>query len=325
VAEGEGEMNDALLLLVTLAASTLRLATPLIFAAMGGLLCERAGVVNIALEGLLLTGAFAAAVAAHLTGSPWVGLGAGILAGALVGLLHAVVTVRWRANAIVSGTAINILVVGLTAVFARAFFAVSGSTPSLPRSARFAEVEWPIVADWPVVGPVLFHHIPLVYLGPVVAVVIALILARTRAGLRLIAVGEAPDAARSAGLSVIRIRIAAVVAGSAIAAIGGVFLAIGHGSGFARNMSAGRGFIALAALILGQWKPIPVLLAALFFGMADALGIILQGVTVPGIGMLPVQFVQMIPYVLTLLLLAGVTGRSRPPHALGRPWPTDHS
>lgn len=318
-------MNDALVLLVTLAASTLRLATPLIFAAMGGLLCERAGVVNIALEGLILTGAFAAAVTAHVTGSPWLGLVAGILAGALVGTLHAFVTVKGRANAIVSGTAINMLVVGLTAVLARAFFAVSGSTPSLPRSARFAEVPWPVVADWPIIGPILFHHIPLVYLAPIVAMVLSIILARTRAGLRLTAVGEAPDAAQSAGLSVIKIRILAVIAGSAVAAIGGVFLAIGHGSGFARNMSAGRGFIALAALILGQWKPIPVLCAALFFGFADALGIILQGVAIPGIGTLPVQFVQMIPYVMTLLLLAGVTGRSRPPHALGRPWPADPS
>jgi len=318
-------MSDTLDLLVTLAASSLRLATPLVFAAMGGLLCERAGVVNIALEGLLLTGAFAAAVAAHATGSPWIGLAAGILAGSLVGLLHALVTVRGRANHIVSGTAINILVVGLTAVLARALYGVSSSTPALPRSARFAEFEWPVVSDWPVVGPLLFQHIPLVYLAPAVAILLSIVLAKTRAGLRLIAVGEAPDAARSAGLSVIRVRIVAVVAGSAIAAIGGVFLAIGHGSAFARNMSAGRGFIALAALILGQWKPIPVLFTALFFGMADALGIILQGVTVPGVGTLPVQFVTMIPYVLTLLLLAGVTGRSHPPGALGRPWPGEHS
>ncbi|TPW11471.1 MAG: simple sugar transport system permease protein [bacterium] len=318
-------MNDALVLLVTLAASSLRLATPLVFAAMGGLLCERAGVVNIALEGLILAGAFAAAVAAHATGSPWLGLAAGILAGSLVGLIHALATVRWRADAIVSGTAINILVVGLSAVLARAFYGVSGSTPTLPRSARFAEIEWPLLGNLPVVGPVLFHHIPLVYLAPLLALVVSIFLSRTRAGLRLISVGEAPDAARSAGLSVIRIRIMAVVAGSAVAAVGGVFLAIGHGSAFARNMSAGRGFIALAALILGQWKPIPVLLTALFFGTADALGIILQGVTIPGLGILPVQFVTMIPYVLTLLLLAGVTGRSRPPHALGRPWPGEHS
>jgi simple sugar transport system permease protein len=246
-------------------------------------------------------------------------------AGSLVGLLYAIATVRLRADQIVAGTAINILVVGLTAVLARALFGVTGSTPALPREARFAELRLPFLADIPVIGPVLFEHLPLVYLAPVIALVVALVLRRTRAGLRLTAVGESPEAAASAGLSVVRIRILAVVAGSAIAAAGGVFLSVGHGSAFARNMSAGRGYIALAALILGQWKPLPVLGTALLFGIADASGILLQGVVVPGMGALPVQFVQMIPYVLTLLLLAGVTGRARPPRALGRPWPAARS
>ncbi|HEX7878271.1 MAG TPA: ABC transporter permease, partial [Candidatus Eisenbacteria bacterium] len=187
-------MNETLLLVTTLAASTIRLATPLIWAAMGGLLCERAGVVNIALEGLLLTGAFVGAVAAHDTGSPWLGLAAGMAAGSLVGLLYAVATVRFRADQIVAGTAINILVVGLTAVVARALFGVTGSSPALPREARFAEIHVPALADIPVMGPVFFQHLPLVYLAPVVALILAMVLRRTRAGLRLTAVGEAPDA-----------------------------------------------------------------------------------------------------------------------------------
>lgn len=316
-------MNETLLLVVSLAASTLRLSTPLLFAAMGGLLSERAGVVHIALEGQLLVGAFAGAVAAHATGSPWAGLAAGFVAGALFGLLHALFCVVLRADQIVTGTALNLLAVGLTAVTARALFGVTGSTPALPRDARFAEVDWPLFADLPFVGPVLFQQIPLVHLALLLGLVLHLLLGRTRAGLRLTAVGESPDAAAAAGIRVVRFRIGAVVLGSALAALGGVFLSIGHASAFARNMSAGRGFIALAALILGNWKPVPVLGACLLFGFADALGIALQGVALPGLGPIPVQFVQMLPYLLTLFVLAGFAIRPRPPASLGRPWPPE--
>lgn len=309
------------LFLVTLLASAVRLATPLLFAALGGLYCERSGVVNIALEGLLLVGAFTAAVAAHFTGSPWWGLVAGMAAGALFGLVHALVCVYGRADQIVAGTALNLLAAGLCATVGKPLFGVSGSTPSLPRAARFAELHWPGLSDIPVVGPILFQQIPLVYLALLVGLVTAWVLRRSRFGLRLLAVGESPDAAEAAGIGVKRLRVRAIMIGSAIAAIGGVFLAIGHGSAFARNMSAGRGFIALAALILGNWRPVPVMAAAFLFGLADALGIVLQGVAVPGLGLVPVQFVQMIPYVMTLAVLAGLAGRPRPPAALGRIWP----
>lgn len=312
---------DGGLFLVTLLASSVRLATPLLFAALGGLYCERSGVVNIALEGLLLVGAFTGAVVAHFTGDPWLGLAAGMIAGALVGGLHAVVCVYGRADQIVAGTAINLLAAGLCATLGKPLFGVSGSTPGLPRSARFAEVDWPGLSNLPVVGPIVFQQIPLVYLAVAIGLVTAWVLRRSRLGLRLQTVGESPDAAEAAGLPVRSLRVRAVILGSAIAAMGGVFLSIGHGSAFARNMSAGRGFIALAALILGNWRPGRVMAAAFLFGLADALGIVLQGVAVPGLGLVPVQFVQMIPYLMTLLVLAGWAGRPRPPAALGRAWP----
>lgn len=307
--------------LETLFSSAIRLATPLLFAALGGLLSERAGVVNIALEGILLVGAFTGAAVAHVSGSPWVGLLAGMAAGALFGLIHALLCVPGRADQIVAGTALNILAVGLTASLGKPLFGVTGSTPALPLSARFSEWHVPLLGDLPLLGPVLFQHIPLVYLAALTALGVHLLFRRTRFGLRVHAVGESPDAAAAAGLSVRRLRILSVTLGGAIAAMGGVFLSVGHASGFARNMSAGRGYIALAALILANWRPLPVLVATFVFGLGDALGILLQGVPLPGVGTVPVQFVQMLPYLLTLGVLVGIGARPRPPAALGRPWP----
>lgn len=313
-------MSDTLLL-VTLLASGIRLATPLLFAALGGLFSERAGVVNIALEGILLIGAFTGASVAHVSGNPWIGLLAGMGAGAVTGFLHGVVCIYGRADQIVAGTAINILAVGLTASLGKPLFGVTGSTPALPLSARFAEWRIPGLSELPVLGPVLFRHIPLVYLAILLAVLVHLVFRHTRFGLRVHAVGESPAAAEAAGLRVLRLRLLAVTLGGALAAAGGVFLSVGHASGFARNMAAGRGFIALAALILANWRPVPVMVAALLFGVGDALGILLQGVPLPGIGEIPVQFVQMLPYLLTLGMLVGVGARPRPPAALGKPWP----
>ncbi|HXU30147.1 MAG TPA: ABC transporter permease [Thermoanaerobaculia bacterium] len=275
--------------------SALRLATPLLLAALGGLLSERAGVINIALEGLMLAGSFTAAVVTHFSGNPWLGLLAGICAGGAVAYVHAVACIRYGADQVVSGTAINILFLGMPALLSGAMFASTGATPQIPRANLL-----PIA---PIV--LAFALVP----------ILELVLARTRFGLRLRAVGENPAAADAAGVSVARIRTLAVVLSGALAAIGGAYLSIGQSSLFTRNMTAGRGFIALAALIMGKWKPVPTMFACLLFGFAEAISIQMQGVTA-----IPVQFIQIVPYVLTLVVLAGFIGRSRPPKALGLPY-----
>jgi simple sugar transport system permease protein len=275
--------------------SAIRLATPLLLAALGGLLSERAGVINIALEGLMLAGSFTAAVVTHFSGNPWLGLLAGICAGGAVAYIHAVACIRYGADQVVSGTAINILFLGMPALLSGAMFASTGATPQIPRANLL-----PIA---PIV--LAFALVP----------ILELVLARTRFGLRLRAVGENPAAADAAGVSVARIRTLAVVLSGALAAIGGAYLSIGQSSLFTRNMTAGRGFIALAALIMGKWKPVPTMFACLLFGLAEAISIQMQGVTA-----IPVQFIQIVPYVLTLVVLAGFIGRSRPPKALGLPY-----
>jgi simple sugar transport system permease protein len=275
--------------------SALRLATPLLLASLGGLYSERSGVINIALEALLLAGAFTAATVTHYTGSPWLGLLAAIAAGVLVSLVHGVVCIRFRADQVVTGTALNIVFLGLPQLLAGALFASTGATPQLPKDQLL-----------PLPPMVLaFVLVPLSWY----------VLDRTRFGLRVRAVGENPEAADTAGVDVSRVRYLGVLLSGALAAIGGAYLSIGQASLFTRNMSAGRGFIALAALIFGNWRPLPTMLACLLFGAAEALSIQMQGVS-----RVPVQFIQMIPYVLTLVVLAGFIGKSRPPRALGIPY-----
>jgi len=275
--------------------SALRLATPLVLAALGGLYSERSGVINIALEALLLAGAFTAATVTHFSGNPWLGLAAAIVAGIGVALVHGVACIRFRADQVVSGTALNIVFLGLPQLLAGALFASTGATPQLPKEQL---LPWP-----PIV--LAFALVPITWY----------VLDRTRFGLRLRAVGENPEAADTAGVDVARVRYLGVILSGALAAIGGAYLSIGQASLFTRNMSAGRGFIALAALIFGNWRPVPTMLACLLFGAADALSIQMQGVS-----QVPVQFIQLIPYVLTLVVLAGFIGRSRPPRALGVPY-----
>ncbi|HEX8890007.1 MAG TPA: ABC transporter permease [Pyrinomonadaceae bacterium] len=279
----------------TLLLSTIHLATPLVLAALGGLYSERSGVINIALEGLMLAGAFTAAAVTHYVGSPWVGLLAAIVAGILLAGIHAVACIRFKADQVVTGTAINILMIGVPAVLSGALFLSSGSTPQIPKANL---IPWT-----PVVLAVL------------VVVVTYYILYYTPFGLRLRAVGENPEAADAAGINVRRIRYTAVLISGALAAIGGAYLSIGQSSLFTRNMTAGRGFIALAALIFGKWRPIQTMLACLLFGFADAIATQMQGVID-----IPVQFIQMIPYVLTIVVLAGFIGLSRAPRALGIPY-----
>ena len=297
--------------------STIRMATPLVLAALGGLYSERSGVINIALEGLLLAGAFTAAAVTYYAQSPWVGLGAAIVAGAAVAALLAVACIRFKADQVVTGTGINILFIGLPAVLSGALFLSSGSTPQIPQENLLPELskfvpgflaQWRIFSDVSVIS----------LLALVVVLVTAYVLYRTPFGLRLRAVGENPEAADAAGVAVIRLRYIGVILSGALAGIGGAYLSIGQSSLFTRNMAAGRGFIALAALIFGKWRPVQTMLACLLFGLADALTIQMQGVAkLPSGEDIPVQFIQMIPYVVTIVVLAGFIGQSRAPKALG--------
>jgi ABC-type uncharacterized transport system permease subunit len=280
--------------------SAIRLATPLLLAALGGMFSERSGVINIALEGLMLAGAFTAASVTWYAQSPWVGLLSAILAGAAIALIHAVACIRYRADQVVSGTAINILLTGVPALLSGAFFLSSGSTPQVPKED--------LIPLTPVV--IAFLLVPLSYY----------VLYYTPFGLRLRAVGENPEAADAAGVSVNRMRYTAVLLSGALAGIGGAYLSIGQSSLFTRNMSAGRGFIALAALIFGKWRPVQTMLACLLFGFTEAVAIQLQGVHPFGGEEIPTQFVQIIPYVLTIVVLAGFIGQSRAPRSLGLPY-----
>jgi ABC-type uncharacterized transport system permease subunit len=287
---------------IALVFSTVRLATPLLLAAIGGLYSERSGVINIALEGLMLAGAFTAAAVTYYAGNPWVGLSAAIMAGVLVAGIHAVACIRFKADQVVTGTAINILFLGLPAFISGALFLSSGSTPQIPKVNL---IPWtPVVFGFLVLVPVTWY-----------------ILYRTPFGLRLRAVGENPEAADAAGVSVKRMRYSGVLISGALAAIGGAYLSIGQSSLFTRNMTSGRGFIALAALIFGKWRPVQTMLACLLFGFAEAVTIQMQGVAkLPSGEDVPVQFVQMIPYILTIVVLAGFIGQSRAPRALGTPY-----
>ncbi len=276
--------------------STIRLATPLLLAGLGGLLSERSGVINIALEGLMLAGAFTAATVTHYAGSPWIGLFAAVAAGVFIASIHAVACIQFDANQVVTGTAINILMLGVPTLLSGALFDTMGSTPQIPRRNLIPNA--PIVIAF-VLVPVMWY-----------------LLYRTPFGLRLRAVGENPEAADTAGISVARIRYSAVFLSGALAAIGGAYLSIGQSSLFTRNMTAGRGFIALAALIFGKWRPVQTMFACLLFGFAEAASIQMQGV----IPYIRVEYIQIIPYVITMIVLAGFIGHSHAPRALGQPY-----
>jgi general nucleoside transport system permease protein len=302
-------------LLASILASMIRLSTPLILAALGGLFSERSGVINIALEGMMLSGAFTAAAVTARTGSPWLGLMAACVAGLLVAFIHAVASIEYKADQVVVGTAINILFLGIPALVSGAMFESTGATPQLPRDQVLPDWHIPLVDRIPVLGQLLSGHKPIVYLALAMVPITYYVLFKTRFGLRLRAVGENPEAADTAGVSVKKMRYAGVMLSGLLAAIGGAYLSIGQNSLFTRNMTAGRGFIALAALIFGRWHPVGAFLACLLFGVAEAISIRMQGVV-----NIPVQFIQIIPYVLTLVVLAGFIGRAIPPRALGIPY-----
>lgn len=286
---------------IALVWSTIRLSTPLILAALGGLFSERSGVINIALEGMMLAGAFTAAAVTYAVGNPFVGLAAGMLAGMLIASVHAVACIQYKADQVVSGTAINILMLGLPAFLSGAFFLSSGSTPQISKDHL---IPWTPIVMALVLVPLSWY-----------------VLYKTPFGLRLRSVGENPEAADAAGVPVARMRYAGVLLSGLLAGIGGAYLSIGQSSLFTRNMTSGRGFIALAALIFGKWRPFQTLLACLLFGFTEAISIQMQGVVkLPSGDDIPVQFIQMVPYVLTIVVLAGFIGSSRPPRALGIPY-----
>ena len=323
-------MSEAGTELLSIVAATLRLSAPLVLAALGGLFSERSGIIDIGLEGKMLGSAFASAAVASITGSAWAGLGAGVAAAVLLALLHAFAAVSQRGDQVVTGMALNILVAGLAPVLATAWFHLDGTTPALPASARFGELALPGATDLarlPFLGPVYARvvsgHNGILYLAVLAIPVAALALHRTRFGLRLRAVGENPDAVDTAGVSVAWLRYRALIITGALCGLAGAYLSIAAGAGFTRNMTAGRGYLALAALIFGRWRPVPTALACLLFAFSDAAQTRLQGVALPIVGVIPVELVSAIPYALTVLLLAGFVGVSRAPRALGAPYPAN--
>ena len=320
-------MSELWLDLLQILDGTLRLSTPLIFAAMAGLFSERAGVIDIGLEGKLLAGAFSAAAVAALTGSAWLGLGAAIIVAGILSLIHGFACITSRGDQIVSGVAINLLASGLTIVAGIALFNQGGQSPPLARTERFLPIRWPLsetLADVPFLGPLyeglISGHNLIVYLALAAVPLAAFVLFRTTFGLRLRAVGEAPEAVDSAGLSVTWLRYRAVLIAGMLCGIGGAYLSTAHGAGFVREMSAGKGFIALAAMIFGKWKPWPTLFACLLFGFLESGAARLQGVSIPSLGKVPVEVILIAPYVMTVVLLAGFFGRAIPPRATGRPY-----
>lgn len=297
---------------LSLIASTIRLATPLVLAALGGLFSERSGVINIALEGKMLAGAFTAAAVTYAAdakfglgnASPWVGLLAGLMAGLFIAVIYAVSCIKFKADQVVSGAAINILMLGIPGFLSGAFFLSSGSTPQLPKDH--------LLPQSPVIIAIAIFAL---------VAVIWYVIYKTPFGLRLRSVGEKPEAADAAGVSVSRLRYSGVLLAGMLAGVGGAYLSIGQSSLFTRNMTAGRGFIALAALIFGKWRPVQTMLACLLFAFTDAVSVQMQGaVKLPSGEDIPVQFINMVPYVLTIVVLAGFIGSSRPPRALGVPY-----
>jgi ABC-type uncharacterized transport system permease subunit len=287
---------------VAFLAQTLRIAIPFLLAAAGGVLSERAGLIALTLEGYMLGGAFCAVVGSYVTGSPWFGVLAAVLGGAALAMLYAVSSIRFRADQIVVGIAINLLAIGLTRFFLRLIFGSSSNSPRVPG----------FDAKGSGTGFIALAHNPLVWIGVIVTPAVAWILFRTPFGLRVRAVGEHPAAAASVGVPVDRVRYIAVALSGMIAGLGGAYLSLDQHQ-FTDEMTAGRGFIALAAIIFGRWNPLLAGLACLFFAAAETLQIQLQGTEA-----IPSQFVEMIPYLLTIIALAGLVGRAVAPAALGR-------
>lgn len=297
-----------------LLAGALSLSVPLIFGALTGVIGERVGVVNIAIEGQLLAGAFSSAVVASLTGQPLLGLLAAVVAGVLVGMVLAMFTITYFVDQVIVGVVLNVLVIGLTSFLFSQVLAPNAGLLNTP--PRFERIAIPLLSDIPLLGPMFFRQTVIVYLMYVVVALVAWALYKTRWGLRLRAVGEHPQAADTVGINVNRTRFWNVSFAGAIAGLGGAFFTLGSVGAFNKEMTAGAGFIALAAVIFGQWDPIKATLAALLFGFASNIQNTLGVIGSP----VPSEFMLMLPYVVTIFAVAGLVGRVRPPAASGKPY-----
>jgi ABC-type uncharacterized transport system permease subunit len=307
--------------------STIRVSVPLLLACLAGLYSERAGIFDIGLEGKMLAGAFAAGAAAAVFGSAWIGLLMAVFVSVGLALVHGFASITHRGNQIVSGVAINFIAAGSTIILGQAWFNQGGRTPSLPADDRFGAIVLPFadaLRGVPIIGQLysglLSGHTLLVYIAFLAVPFTWWVLFRTRFGLRLRAVGENPAAVDTAGISVAWLRYRAVICTGVLTGLAGCYMALSQNAGFVKDMTAGRGYIALAALIFAKWKPVPAMFACLLFGFLDALSIRLQGTPLPLIGRVPVQFMQALPYILTVILLAGFIGKAIPPRAGGVPY-----
>lgn len=299
--------------IVALLSASIRLSVPILFAALGGMYSERAGVVNIGLEGIMLVGAFAGVVGSYYTGSYWIGALVAVLSGILISAIFALATVKIKINQIVSGVAINLLAIGLTSFFYRALFGIT----TVPITVKaFEPVNIPILSNIPIIGEIFFRQTALVYISFLLVPVSYYIFYKTSVGLSIRTVGEHPMAADTVGIPVNKVRTICVLVSGALAGLGGCFLSLGQFNMFVDNMVSGRGFIAVAAVIFGKWSPKGVLLASLIFGVADALQIRIQ---MSGLG-IPYQFLLMFPYLLTVVAVTGIVGRTTSPKALGKPY-----
>ena len=305
--------------------STIRLATPLLFACLAGLFSDRAGVFDIGLEGKMLVAAFAAAAASYATGSVWMGVLAGIGAALMFAAIHGLASITFRGNQLISGVAVNFLASGLTVVLGTSWFKLGGQTPALVDGMRFSDITLPFAApsgqgDLGLLSGIYSHvlsgHSILVYVALACVPLTWWVLYRTRFGLRLRAVGENPAAVDTAGVSVTGLRYAAVGITGVLCGLAGAYMSMGLSAGFLREMTAGRGYIALAALIFAKWRPWYALMACLLFGLLDAIAIRFQNIDI-GVLVIPVQFTQALPYILTVIILAGFVGKAIPPRAGG--------
>ena len=318
------EFIDALINVLN---STIRVSVPLLLACLAGLYSERSGIFDIGLEGKMLAGAFAAGAAAAVFGSAWIGLIMAVFVSIGLALVHGFASITHRGNQIVSGVAINFIAAGSTIILGQAWFQQGGRTPSLPPEDRFGGITLPFadaLRDVPIIGQLysglLSGHTLLAYIAFLAVPFTWWVLFRTRFGLRLRAVGENPAAVDTAGISVAWLRYRAVICTGVLTGLAGCYMALSQNAGFVKDMTAGRGYIALAALIFAKWKPVPAMFACLLFGFLDALSIRLQGTPLPLIGKVPVQFMQALPYILTVILLAGFIGKAIPPRAGGVPY-----
>lgn len=312
--------------LIQILDSTIRLATPLLLACLAGLFSERSGIIDIGLEGKMLIAAFFSAAVAFATGSVWLGLLAGIAASMALSALHGLASITFRGNQLISGVALNFLASGITVLIAQVWFSQGGRTPSLMSGGRFENITLPLAETLrgvPILGPIyadlISGHSILVYAALLAVPLTWWVLYRTRYGLRLRAVGEAPEAVDTAGVSVVGLRYSSLVITGVLCGMAGAYLATGLQAGFVREMTAGRGYIALAALIFAKWRPWYALWACLLFGLLQAVALRYQNLDL-GFFVVPVQVMDALPYILTVVILAGFVGKAIPPRAGGEPY-----